>query len=269
MNAAEKVAEDIVGDLFTQVLDWSLADFNHQVGYADILLSRNYYKYLLIETKHPGSLAWNRKAVEKALGQARGYADKQNVNRIAVSDGGMLYAADLENGQMKDRVFVSLDVTEPPESLWWLSLHGIYASRNDTEDASIRLLPEMETEEPGHRAPAVDALLHPKYKAPAYCFAYVKDASDPKTWKLPYRLANGELDMSRLPKAIQAVLTNYRGVKVSTIPGHAIPDVLVTLGRAARSAGKMPGQTGDAAPVYVGLEQALRQFGRLGEVENG
>lgn len=216
-NAAEKVAEDILADLFTLALDWEISDLKHQAGYADILLLRNYYKYLLIEAKRPGSLAWNQRAVERALDQARRYADEQDVTRIAVSDGTMLYAADLENGQLKGRVFERLDAVSPPESLWWLSLHGIYAARNDAQGASIRMLPEVGPEEPASSAPKVDALLHHKYKVPAHCFAYVKDASDPKTWKLPYRLANGELDMSRLPKAIQAVPTNYRGAKVSTI----------------------------------------------------
>lgn len=33
----EKVAENICEDLFTQVLDWNLADVNLQVGRADII----------------------------------------------------------------------------------------------------------------------------------------------------------------------------------------------------------------------------------------
>ena len=65
--AAEKVAENILEDLFTEVLDWILADLNNQLEYADIVLTRLDVKYLLIEVKRPGSLAWNRKAVEAAL----------------------------------------------------------------------------------------------------------------------------------------------------------------------------------------------------------
>lgn len=38
--AAERVAENILEDLFTAVLDWSLSDVNNQVGYADLLLTR-------------------------------------------------------------------------------------------------------------------------------------------------------------------------------------------------------------------------------------
>jgi len=39
-NASEKVAENIIEDLFTEVLDWDIADLNHQGEYADIVLTR-------------------------------------------------------------------------------------------------------------------------------------------------------------------------------------------------------------------------------------
>lgn len=267
-HAAERVAENILEDLFTQVLDWELGDLNNQVGYADLLLSRLGIKYLLIETKRPGALAWNRRAVEKALDQAMRYAAEQRVNRVAVSDGFMLYAADVRHGQLKDRVFVSLEDAHPQEALWWLSLHGIYRSREDAGEAALRLLPEPGVEEPDAAYRQEEALLHPRYKVPARCFAYVGDASDTSTWKLPYRLANGDCDVRRLPKAIGAILNNYRGTKVSSVPEEAIPDVLVALGRAARSIGRMPGQVGRPAATYVQLEQVLRQLDRLDELED-
>ena len=65
--AAEKVAENIIEDLFTEVLEWAISDLNNQLDYADLLLTSLEVKYLLIETKRPGALAWNRKAVEAAL----------------------------------------------------------------------------------------------------------------------------------------------------------------------------------------------------------
>ena len=37
----EKVAENILEDLFTRVLDWNLSDVNLQVGRADIVLSNS------------------------------------------------------------------------------------------------------------------------------------------------------------------------------------------------------------------------------------
>ncbi|MCL5947028.1 MAG: hypothetical protein M1298_03290 [Chloroflexi bacterium] len=37
-------------------------------------------------------------------------------------------------------------------------------------------------------------LLHPKYKIPVHCFAYVGHAEKTSTWKLPYRLADGSID---------------------------------------------------------------------------
>ena len=77
-----------------------------------------------------------------------------------------------------------------------------------------------------------EALLHPKYRLPSRCFAYIGSAADVHSWKLPYLLDNGDPDIKRLPKAIQSILSNYRGVKVD-IPRTAVGDVLVRLGIAA------------------------------------
>ena len=55
----EKVAENILEDLFTKVLDWDLADVDLQVGRADIVLSELGVKRLVLEVKRPGSLAWH------------------------------------------------------------------------------------------------------------------------------------------------------------------------------------------------------------------
>lgn len=265
-GAAERVSEGILEDLFTGVLDWTLGDLNHQVGYADLLLSRLGFKYLLIEAKRPGALAWHRRAVDQALDQALRYAAEQKVRCVAVSDGVMLYAADLRGGGLRDRVFVSLESAEPPEMLWLLSLHGIYRELEDVQRAGVELLPRRpEPVEPAP-SPLDRALIHPTHKVPARCFGYVGDAGNPKTWKLPYLLADGSPDVKRLPKAIQSILSNFRGTKVSTVPEAAIPDVLVRLARAALLLGRMPHQSGKTAAAYVQLEAALRQLGRLDEV---
>ncbi|MHB8253065.1 MAG: hypothetical protein ACYDEV_05075 [Acidiferrobacter sp.] len=263
--AAERVAENILEDLFTQVLDWTLADCNNQVGYADLVLSRLGVKYLLLEAKRPGALAWNRRAVEIALDQACRYADEQQVKCIAISDGVMLYAATRESSGLKDRIFVSLDSPTPPDALWWLSVHGIYRPCEYEKNAPPDLLPAFDaTESPVDITE--DRLLHPKYQIPASCFAFVGDARKPASWKLPYRLADGQPDIQRLPKAIQAILNNYRGAKVTSVPESAIPDVLVRLALEALRLGRMPHQSGHSAPVYIQLENVLRQMGRLNEV---
>jgi hypothetical protein len=141
-TAAEKVVEHILQDLFTEVLDWPLSDLNNQIGFANLLLTSLGIKYLLVEVKRPGAWAWNYRAVEAALGQATRYADEQKVKCVGVSDGVMLYAADIQHGGWHDRVFVSLESQEPPESLFWLSVHGIYRPRGDSEVAALHLLPE-------------------------------------------------------------------------------------------------------------------------------
>lgn len=260
---AEKVAENILEDLLTQVLDWNLADVLLQADRADIVLSDNAFKRVVLEVKRPGALAWHRKAVEDALDQARSYAARQKVNAVAVSDGTMLYAADVDNGGgLRDRLFVSLDSEEPPLELWWLSVHGVY-----------RECPVPTRRPPAAPGPAEESvpppvggeLLHPKYHLPARCFAYLGDASRPATWKLPYRRADGQPDLSRLSKAVQAILSNYRGAKV-TIPREAVPDVLVRLGKVSKDLGKMPCQNAATPACYREAHEALDQFGRLAEV---
>lgn len=57
-TAAEKVAENILEDLFTMALDWHLSEVNNQVGYADLVLTRLGVKHLIVEVKRPGALAW-------------------------------------------------------------------------------------------------------------------------------------------------------------------------------------------------------------------
>ncbi len=78
-HAAENVAEGILEDLFTRVLDWRQGNLDFQVGHADMMLTKNFVKYLVLEVKRPGASAWNRRAVDAAIEQARRYADEQNV----------------------------------------------------------------------------------------------------------------------------------------------------------------------------------------------
>lgn len=257
----EKVAEAIIEDLFTDVLDWSEGDVSYQVDFADIVLTHNLAKYMVIEVKRPGTLFPRRMALEKALIQARGYADKQKIEKIAATDGRFLYAADIVAGGLVDRVMVELSTTHPPEELWNVSLHGIY--RPVMRCGSTIEIAETEAD---FSEPSTEARLHPKYKLPAACFAYAPDTNRPASWKLPYRLADGRVDPRRLPKAIQALLTSYRGAKVSGIPQSDLPMVLMRLARAAHAEGRMPPQSHAPAPAYQQLAQVLEQQGLLAEL---
>lgn len=262
----EKVAENILEDLFTAVLDWDLTGVNLQVGRADMVLSRLGVKRLVVEVKRPGALAWHRRAVEDALDQARRYADEQKVRSVAISDGRVLYAADIKSGGLKDRLFVALDQAEPPEDLWWVSVQGIWRPRVDSQGTTLGLIPEVQAPEAAPAELPPPGLLNPKYHLPARCFAYVGSAADPRTWKLPYLLADGSPDMKRLPKAVQAIVSDYRGAVV-ILPRAAVGDVLVRLARIASSLGKMPCQSQAPAQVYVELHDTLDQLGRLSEVD--
>ena len=108
-----------------------------------------------------------------------------------------------------------------------------------------------------------EALLHPKYKLPAQCFACVPDAGRPAMWKLPYRLANGAIDAKRLPKSIQAMISSYRGAKVE-IPEADAKGVLLRLAQAAEAEGHMPPRAVAPAPIYRQLALVLEQL-RVGE----
>lgn len=48
-EASEKVAENILEELFTTVLDWSLADIAHQVDGADVVLGDHGIRQLILE----------------------------------------------------------------------------------------------------------------------------------------------------------------------------------------------------------------------------
>lgn len=101
--AVEKIAENILEDLFTTVLDWPVADVKPQLDRADIVLTRLSLKWLVLEVKRPGSLLGHRTAIDAALRQARGYAADQRVEAVAVSDTRMLYAADVIGGGLRHR----------------------------------------------------------------------------------------------------------------------------------------------------------------------
>ena len=248
---AEKVAELVVDNLLHNVLQWPIADIKPQVEYADIVLTSNGIKKLVIELKAPGTLAWNKVAAHKALDQALRYAANQKVGIVAITDGHMFYAADVTSGGINERLHVSLDSDEFPKDLWWISSDGIYRPRK----GYIPVLTESgETETDGAD------VLHPKYKVPARCFAYVGDYNKTTSWHLPYKLENGQVDTKRLPKAIQAILTNYRGAKVKKIPRKAMGDVLKRLEQAAFKIGKMPTQNPKTSQTYHELEASLKQF---------
>src|SRR5512142_2849865 len=110
-------------------------------------------------------------------------------------------------------------------------------------------------------------LLDAKYRLPARCFASVGDVADPKTWKLPYRLENGRVDLKRLPAAVAAVTTGYRGKKVSGIADDRLPGVLTALGHAAAEAGKMPFQDPSAPATYRRLQSILEELGRMNRIK--
>lgn len=192
----------------------------------------------------------------------RRYAREQRVPAVAVSDGHILYGADVAAGGLEPRAAVDLASVEPGcEALWWLSVDGIYRP-GEGDDRLVLLSDALSPESVAPSDPTPASLLHPKYGIPASCFGYVGDPTDPHTWKLPFRRADGSPDPRRLPKAIQALLSNYRGTKVGGIPDEAIPAVFRRLASAAEEAGRMPWQQSAPAHAYVQLAGVLEQLDR-------
>jgi len=152
---------------------------------------------------------------------------------------------------LQERLYISLDIEQFPEDLWWLSPHGVYRARDDYEP-QLNKAATVEVNE--------NDLLHPKYKVPARCFAYVEHHGNPKTWKLPYLLANGSVDTKRLSGAIRCIISNYRGANVKDIPESAIPSVLKRLHEAAERAGKLPHQNVKAPDTYKQLAEIVNHL---------
>jgi hypothetical protein len=265
--ASEKVAENILEDFFTVALDWELRCINNQIQFADMVITHLGLKQLIIEVKRPNSLSWNKSQLERALEQAYRYAQEQRVNTIAVSDGTLLYAVDLKNGGLEDRVRLHLDTCSASPDLWWLSTDGIYRPAKALSENITIEGPVSNSAYSGMVLEADAEKLHPKYHIPARCFAYVGDLLKTSTWKLPYKTIDGRIDLKHLPGAIRAVITNYRGAHITSIPEDAIPDVLVRLGKAAWETGEMPGQIAKPLETYNLLYQALYQLGRLDEIK--
>lgn len=267
--APDEVVQGILVDLFTDVLDWSSSDIHRERRGTGLLLARQGVSYLMVLIRRPGSLMWYRRTVEAALQEPRRWADRQGVKCIAVSDGVMLYAGDTLDAGLRDRAFLYLGGVEPPEALYRLSVDSMSGSDRGVHQAAERLLPEMETRTHPSADLRARAISHPRYGLPSQCFAYVGHADYPDTWKLPYLSADGSVDRKRLPKAIQSIVSNYRGTNVRGIPPSDIPDVLVRLGRAAARLGKMPHQSTQTARTYRRLAEILAQVGRLDEVGGG
>jgi hypothetical protein len=257
-EVAEKLAENIVEDLLTQALDWLPGDLNYQLDYADIVVTRLGLKQMLLEIKRPGALSWNQNAVTAALVQAHRYAAGQKVLTVGVSDGQMLYVEEVAHGGSQPRLFVALDQADPPSDLWWIAQDGIWRHR---EGVSLGWNP-LEREAAGQSTVVAEGgLLHPTYRLPACCFAYVGDASKPRTWHLPYLRADLNVDSRRLPKAIQALVSNYRGARLanSSIPDQAVPSTLLRLAHAAAQTGHWP-INATSADAYLRLDEHLKQL---------
>ncbi len=80
---------------------------------------------------------------------------------------------------------------------------------------------------------------------PASAFAYVGDASDPSTWKLPYKTADGAVDTKHLAGAMAALSSGgFRGNRVS-LPARAVAGVKAKLRAAHKAKGGSPSDLPD------------------------
>lgn len=115
-SPTERVAENIISELFTRVLDWELEDIGYQIQYADIVLSSMDIKRVVVEAKRPGWLSWETVQECPGVYQAWGYAEEQGVPLVVVCDGTVLYGAELRNGGLLPRLAVDLSAPVPSPS---------------------------------------------------------------------------------------------------------------------------------------------------------
>jgi len=109
-----------------------------------------------------------------------------------------------------------------------------------------------------------DGLVHPKYQLPASCFAHVGNVADIRTWHLPYLRADGTPDLTRPPKAIQAILSNYRGRPRQHYPRARHPRSPGNPRTHGHELRKLPA-AGLGRQGYAQLQAALEQLGRLAD----
>ncbi len=263
-KAPEKITENIIFHLFTEVLDWDIKDINYQIDYADIEITKLGVKRILIEAKRPGGISWNMKQIEKHIAQALRYAYKQKVSIIGISDGNKLYMLNVKGGLTEPRIFISLDEDLPHEDLYYISVNGVDKEKNiniDFKNSKKEVLGKYDSTDTNS-----DELLNKQYKLPARCFAYVGDPNNPYTWKLPYLSLDGSVNVARLPGAIGCVVTNFRGLQVKTIPEKEIPQVIIKLAKATKSVGKLNPDNPKMANCYKQLYNAVDQMGGLDKI---
>ena len=130
-RVTEKVVENSLEDLLTQVLDWSLGEVVYQFGNADMTLVHLGKSVMVLEAKSPQGEFRRRGSLLAALRQARRYANTHAADMIGVCDGKTLYVEDAREGQAQARLLVSLDDKMPNESLRWLSRENIQRRRDD------------------------------------------------------------------------------------------------------------------------------------------
>ena len=259
----EKITENIIFHLFTEVLDWNIKDINYQIDYADIEITKLGIKRILIETKRPGGIIWDQFKIEKHINQALRYAYAQKVSVIGISDGEKLYILNVKGGLIEPRIFISLDTETPNEDLYYISVNGIDKKKNIDIDLKNNQKESLikDTEKVIN-----NELLNTQYNLPARCFAYIGNPNKPTTWKLPYLLEDGSVNIKRLPGAVQCVVTNFRGLQVKTIPEKDIPSVLLKLGKAAKSVGKLDPENPKMANCYKQLYNAVVQLNILNKI---
>lgn len=162
----------------------------------------------------------------------------------------MLYAEEWPAGSPEPvgRIFVDLRSPEPLLDLWWRSMDGIYRPTRSGGDGPVAADAGATTD----GSDGLEELLHPKCRIPCRCFAYVGNPDDPGSWHLPYLLADETIDSKRLPKAVQAIVSNYRGAHLRSVPDRDVPAVLGRLVQACVRTGHLPPAPG-GPPAYETL----------------
>ncbi len=224
----ERDMEELFRSIAEGPLGYGIENLGAQQDYADYALIDRGLKLAIVEVKALGLLnGGSEPNLVPVLLQAARYAHRHRTPYLMAFDGEILALGRLDEGNsIHCNLIVELDRDEPPEPLFYFTQYGLFHG-----SASVLFSTSF--------APSLDDALcktHHSIPLPYSCFAYVGDLRNKKTWKMPYRNADGSADTKRLGHAVNYLLSpgGYRGQKAEedAVPVAATTLVALRLARA-------------------------------------
>ena len=228
---SERDVEAVFESLVTGPLGYSPAQIDRQPDFADyVLLSRD-QKLAIVEAKGWEAFRTDG-SLRGALSQAAAYADRHRVKCLFAFDGQVIALAIRQDKNIVVIVELKVDGQDPPDDLFFFTEYGLSKVPNQPLYSFCSESCPSPNEYKTHHG----ASLH------YTCFAYLGDLRDKATWKMPYRNADMSVDIRRIDKAVNYLLSpgGYRGATATdrSVPEAASVDVAKKLARAYKEINK-------------------------------